>query len=519
MADVLSQIVASLMSGNFAPRVTPMGAAPGGGGGSVSVPARGRGGGSISYAQDENTPLDFPEIEIMQPVALNEKSQQYPQGTQIPFRPGSAPGQPNGRPLPTQGGQPPQGGQNPIPQKPPQVAPDLSPLRRGLTEAEERYERFANPKTLKDRWDARKELPKAKENYNQKVENIASFNDQQAFNAKQNTQQSVQELADNAYFTTLKATGDKELSIQVGTLVQNDPKNAAQYVGKAIDSIETQRAESAVVAETKRVEGRTDAQDEWDQAALAEFYMNEYVGNDGNPMDTKFASGLARNTVEPEVGIKLWEDHKTAQKENAAAIHLENVKFRDEMYKADQAINTVQTALGDVSPWTTGFGSVFAYLPGTPAKNLESAIDTLNAVQGFKELFDMRQASATGGALGNVSEREIELLYQAWTSLQTKLTPERLRKNLNKVLERFQRIKFLAQQSSEGTLFGMSPNAQEELATQHISELKHEGFVVDNPTTYREIMDGVRNGDISTKEFKDAFHFEPIPDNLPYEEE
>jgi hypothetical protein len=52
----------------------------------------------------------------------------------------------------------------------------------------------------------------------------------------------------------------------------------------------------------------------------------------------------------------------------------------------------------------------------------------------------MRDASKTGGALGSVSERELNLLQSSVESLQVGQSPERLRENLAKVKRHYQRF-------------------------------------------------------------------------------
>ena len=274
------------------------------------------------------------------------------------------------------------------------------------------------------------------------------------------------------------------------------------------------RAEKAAVTETMRGEGREDKQEELKGEQRFHAYSQGY----GIP--DEIASSMANNTdLSVDEGVKLYREDQKAKRDNETLIAKENATVRDTMYKADQTINTVEKALSDVSGWTTGFGSVFAFLPATPAKDLQEAIETLNATQGFKELFDMRQASTTGGALGNVSNKEIELLYRAWTSLQTKQSTERMRTNLNEVLERFERVKFLTQAGADGLLLGKSPSQQEAMASTNMSELRHDAFTIDNPDTWKEVMEGVRTGDITSKEFEKTFGFAPIPDNLPKEDQ
>ena len=56
-------------------------------------------------------------------------------------------------------------------------------------------------------------------------------------------------------------------------------------------------------------------------------------------------------------------------------------------------------------------------VPGTDAKAVDAILTTIKANIGFAELNDMRKASPTGGALGQVSERELMFLQSVIGSL------------------------------------------------------------------------------------------------------
>ncbi len=79
-------------------------------------------------------------------------------------------------------------------------------------------------------------------------------------------------------------------------------------------------------------------------------------------------------------------------------------------------------------------GQTTAAIGGTPAANLESTIDTIQANIGFDELQAMRDASPTGGALGQVAIRELDMLQSTLASLKQKQSPGQLKSNLNKIL-------------------------------------------------------------------------------------
>jgi hypothetical protein len=79
-----------------------------------------------------------------------------------------------------------------------------------------------------------------------------------------------------------------------------------------------------------------------------------------------------------------------------------------------RALRNIDLAIGiaeKAKVATTGRWSWFAGLdPQNPAARLETLLDSLRAKAGFATLQAMRDASKTGGALGQVSERELKLL-------------------------------------------------------------------------------------------------------------
>ena len=86
--------------------------------------------------------------------------------------------------------------------------------------------------------------------------------------------------------------------------------------------------------------------------------------------------------------------------------------------------------------WTTGFvGGAASRIEGTPAYNLSRTLDTLKATAGFDTLQQMRDNSPTGGALGQVTERELSLLQATWGSVEQAQSQAQF----ERALERFDR--------------------------------------------------------------------------------
>jgi hypothetical protein len=83
---------------------------------------------------------------------------------------------------------------------------------------------------------------------------------------------------------------------------------------------------------------------------------------------------------------------------------------------------------------TTGFvGAFTSDVPGTPGFNLKEKLKGIKANVGFNKLQDMRAASPTGGALGQVSDKENALLQSVFGSLEQSQSKNQLQRNLNRL--------------------------------------------------------------------------------------
>lgn len=123
--------------------------------------------------------------------------------------------------------------------------------------------------------------------------------------------------------------------------------------------------------------------------------------------------------------------------------------------KANTVISTIDEALQDASKLTTGLiGSIASRVPGSPAYDLARKIDTIKANVGFQELQKMREASPTGGALGQVAVQELNFLQSVLGSLDQAQSREELVANLNQVREHFENWKnaVIQSQTQDGGL-------------------------------------------------------------------
>ena len=115
----------------------------------------------------------------------------------------------------------------------------------------------------------------------------------------------------------------------------------------------------------------------------------------------------------------------------------ENVKRESGVLtqEIDRAIANMQPdkGLGGLVP-DVGFGSGLASrFSGTDARKVQGNLETIQAQIGFQKLQTMREASPTGGALGQVSEREISFLQAIMGDIKQSQDRETLEFNLNRL--------------------------------------------------------------------------------------
>lgn len=97
---------------------------------------------------------------------------------------------------------------------------------------------------------------------------------------------------------------------------------------------------------------------------------------------------------------------------------------------ATEALNIIRN-----SNFATGkTGKLASTIPGTDAYNLSRLLDTVKANVGFNELQQMREASPTGGALGQVAVQELESLQATKGSLDLGQDAELLEKSLLNII-------------------------------------------------------------------------------------
>ena len=130
--------------------------------------------------------------------------------------------------------------------------------------------------------------------------------------------------------------------------------------------------------------------------------------------------------------VAKGEGRAIAKQRSEIGQKYENLQQKSE--QTDLVSKTIDEATAQADAYTTGpAGWALRNIPGTDAYSLSQKLTTIKANLGFDKLQAMRDASPTGGALGQVSEMENRLLQSVWGSVEQSQSPAELRKNLGRV--------------------------------------------------------------------------------------
>lgn len=139
--------------------------------------------------------------------------------------------------------------------------------------------------------------------------------------------------------------------------------------------------------------------------------------------------------------VKKFNYEETKEREDEAKADIKSrdaAKFavRDTLRQNENVMEKAARAGEGIGFTTSGAtGALLGLIPGTGAYDQKATVETLQADAAFSTLQQMRNASKTGGALGQVSERELDLLMGAVGNLKIGQSPEQFGKNLKQYID------------------------------------------------------------------------------------
>jgi hypothetical protein len=149
--------------------------------------------------------------------------------------------------------------------------------------------------------------------------------------------------------------------------------------------------------------------------------------------------------------LEIEQAAKASENQAELAGRAGNVVIED----IGRALNIIETG-GPVSGLV---GSGLKKIPGTDSYDTSQLLLTIKSNLGFDRLQQMREASPTGGALGQVSNQELNTLQAVLGSLEQEQSEEQLTYNLNRLNEIYSEILKKASAYPNAGQFGFGGNA------------------------------------------------------------
>ena len=150
-------------------------------------------------------------------------------------------------------------------------------------------------------------------------------------------------------------------------------------------------------------------------------------GSEADTEVAKLTQEYVANGMDPEKAAEKAYEQVADNKKDAQSV-------RDQVVGNEIAITRIDTILDNLTTFDTGLtGVISSWIPTTDAYDISANLDTIKAIVGFAKLQAMRNASKTGGALGQVSEMENKLLQSVLGSMSLGQSREQFVANLKSV--------------------------------------------------------------------------------------
>lgn len=243
--------------------------------------------------------------------------------------------------------------------------------------------------------------------------------------------------------TELGKLGDKATSEDVLAVFRKfgDPDKVAEFAQKDIQTKAAAKAKSEL--EKEKAQERAALQKERLEAAAQRAKENNELRAqiaqaqlEARQSTTALQQQLAQQRID-DLKAKAAEREKEQKEKETAS----KVKKQLLVGQTQKMLTRLKEAKEAVGTFSTGVqGVALSYIGGTPANTLANRLATIKANVGFDRLQSMREASPTGGALGQVAVQELFSLQAAEGSLDQNQSPEELTKNLNAIEQHYKTL-------------------------------------------------------------------------------
>ena len=196
-----------------------------------------------------------------------------------------------------------------------------------------------------------------------------------------------------------------------------------------------------------------------DQAAIAAFNQQSPPGSN-RPFNATAPAAGGPLTVQPQSGIPLQSpEAQAAATDTAKAQVKRNFDQPQEQQALTSVVGSIDDALKQVTSLKTqkGLGNITGTIMGRtpnmsqPAVDAQTNLDTLKSQIGVQVLTAMRQASKSGGAVGQVTEKEWPILQNQLGNLFQAQSTDQFKKGVADVEQSLNRIKSSSQAAYNAT--------------------------------------------------------------------
>jgi hypothetical protein len=141
--------------------------------------------------------------------------------------------------------------------------------------------------------------------------------------------------------------------------------------------------------------------------------------------------------IEPIPGSQQAREIQEAEEKKGKS-KVQDARYANVIFRSVADID--QNMKGSWFPTTGTIGQALSGVAGTNAHNVARAIDAIKANIGFERLSAMRAASPTGGALGGIAVKELELLTASAGNLEQSQSADQFRRNLERLRSDFEMV-------------------------------------------------------------------------------
>jgi hypothetical protein len=192
---------------------------------------------------------------------------------------------------------------------------------------------------------------------------------------------------------------------------------------------------------------------------------------------------------QPVLGERAAQAQKQQRERQVEAIEARQA-VDNSAANLDRLISEAQGIINDPAlSRITGVAGRLPNMPGGQAANVQARLETLKSQAGFAVLQAMRDASKTGGALGNVSNFEVQALQNNLAALDTNQSPEAFIGSLRQIVDYANGVKARMSDAYQQQYGGSSP-AQPQ-ATQQQTPRSDDGIpTISSPQQLQSLPSG-----------------------------